>query len=239
MEQIQKRSQSQTQRYMWEIVLSQTKINNNSETCAICRGGLRDECVECQANNYNNVNEYREQIQKIWLILLMCQKRKEALLSLLPIQVVALIYSYVVGYIETYNNCPSVTLEGCHHTYHRHCWTRWTNRRPNCPLDNQITSILSEDYLLVKTKYATLKGCCLSTKQYDEILRVRHLHERLDAQIVRLLKPRTRRGGYTVDQIYGIVESRDLSHVQEVLNDLVKREYVIYNSEENRYEYNP
>lgn len=227
----------QLQRNMWEIFLNQKATKKSGELCPICRSSINDKCIECFANNTTS-DEYREQIQTTWKIVLMCNKRMESPLSLLSIEILALIYSYIIGPIEVYSDCPIVILE-CHHTYHSHCWSRWTKKRPNCPLDNLMVPILSEDYFLTKSKHAKLISCGKFETSYEERLRVRHLHERLDAQICRLLKPRTRRGGYTLEQINGFVESRGISHVHEVLNDLVKREYIIYNDETKRYEYNP
>lgn len=51
------------------------------------------------------------------------------------------------------NQCFSVTLKNCSHSFHRHCISRWISRRSCCPVDNlELCSAETTDVIIVKSK---------------------------------------------------------------------------------------
>lgn len=229
---------------VWELSFTDSLFVTTKYNCAICRNSLDEKCITCcaESNSENENKEYKEWCHNVLFTLLMCQKRKESPISSLTNDMLYIIFSYVIGPTITKATCPSVCLVECGHEYHRHCFDRWKIRSHTCPLDNLPNIETFEDYY---GTHASISGVINDNSLYnindkfsDRIKRRRRL-EHLDAQIMKLLKPMYRENGYTIEQIFQFVYARDMKHLQDVLEGLVKRDYLKYNVQNETYIYNP
>ena len=196
--------------------------------------------------------------------LLLCSKYKESPLSLLNDNLLSKIYAYAIGPSKKKIDCPSVCLTMCTHEYHLHCFNRWkegclrNNRVETCPLDNYENVETFEPYYpnsdVVSAK---LVGVGIYKESYQSRLKKRRLLERLDAQVMRHLKKMHKLKEYTLgkktsfhslglsncvdklEQLYNSVYAEDVKQLQTVLDSLVKRGFVNYNSGNGTYTYNP
>lgn len=109
-----------------------------THTCAICRGQVRDMCIECAAMMPGEQERHNMRLtqdaQDTWFTLLLCARR--APLNRIPLDVIGLIYRHSTPDEVLQTVCPSVELY-CHHVYHECCIKKWGNRFPKCPLDNK------------------------------------------------------------------------------------------------------
>jgi hypothetical protein len=223
-------------RRSWEVSFLKHVANPPIDICAICRQRLTDRCCECTATN--NDDAYQIWCHTAWHTLLLCYNRRDCIVSSLDISTLSRIFSFVIGSTRVSNNCPTVIVCENAHEFHTHCWNRWSVRRSECPLDGlrPLDDVISDDS-------AAVCGHLLSVGQfeqsYDVRQRKRRLHERLDAQIITLLKPIHREGGYTFDYILMHTTCIDGVHLQTVLKNLIDRDWIRYEDTTDTYVYLP
>jgi hypothetical protein len=248
MELIEEKSNIQTQRRSWEVVIDSQLLyvpQINNEQCAVCHNGLEGVCITCESSNQNIENEYRQWCQDVLFTLLLCRKRDESPISKCDINVVARIYTYVIGSNKMIvKSCPVILLEPCNHRYHLHCWDRVTVKFGVriCPLHNTFVEDVSVDRTLnMALHHGIVMDCGVYKQSFEQRVQNRKKIERLDAQIMRVLKidlKESRKNiGLRSEDIFEKVYAKDLKHVEETLNYLVRSEYVLYDTVHKTYRY--
>ena len=189
------------------------------DTCAICRNKLSDLCSDCHVTV--NENEYIEKIKNIWNFLLINHNRKDSLFNLVDLNIISLIYEFCVsGDYET-KNCHIITLE-CNHTYHRHCFQKWINKRQVCPLDNSKLilpiEVVDPERCNIRTKLKTFK----SEYTWEEICNRNQDKVNVQGVTCRLLKHN--KPGYKYDKLYKLTCEKFIRKIdKDIFLDFCKK----------------
>lgn len=230
-------------RRSWEVVIDSELLyvpQINYERCAVCHNGLSGVCITCEASNQNIENEYRQWCQDVLFTLLLCRKREESPISNCDVNVVARIYMYVIGSNKMLvKSCPVILLEPCNHRYHLHCWDRVTVKfgARICPLHNTFVEDVSLDRISnMALHHGIVVDCGIYKQPFEQRLKNRKKIERLDAQIMHVLKT-SKNIGLRAENIFEKVYAKDLKHVQETLDYLVNSEYVLYDEFYKTFKY--
>lgn len=85
---------------------------------------------------------FHDYITKTWMALLCLKNRRDCLFGRLDKVVISKIIEYAVSVlpIDGLQLCHRTILE-CGHTYHRHCFQQWVQRKQNCPLCGELNVI--------------------------------------------------------------------------------------------------
>jgi len=225
-------------RALW-ITNIQDDVSSNPplvDNCAICRGLLTKECIECQQYSSQPARKKstRTHVKATLMTLLMLHNRPNTVFAQLDTNVLSLIYGFSLIGDLVVSECDLAHLS-CKHIYHNHCFEKWYARRSTCPLDNfpveqssvKRTKVVKRTF---KGKLTSVVRTVHSYTEYQEENRARLFQ--YPAMIVSMLK-RTHEGisGETLKEIIG-------SDITSVLDDLQRRGFVVFNCKTNRYYYN-
>lgn len=139
----------------WESV---SNPRNAIDTCAICRGLIHLECIECNAQTTPRAQPLRW-CRNTLMTLMCCRNRESSPLRLLDVHIISLIFGFCIEKVECKTMC-FIAQTGCGHMYHAHCferWLRWLRKRQICPLCgtdyNEETTIVSHRRIEWNTKH--------------------------------------------------------------------------------------
>jgi hypothetical protein len=188
--------------------------------------------MDCEAQSVN----YSFWCERVWITLLCARNRIDTCFSPLDVAVVGRIYRFAIAYGRVQTDCNVVTLQ-CAHTFHQHCFLKWANKRPLCPLCN------GPPIAIAMPERSVSMICDLLI--YDaEPHGKRHRHAdpvNLEAALVRELKRVHPTGALSAEQLHASLDRWAVDHVTltNALTSLVRREYVVYKEVEQLYQYNP
>jgi hypothetical protein len=246
------------------------------DNCAICRELLISACLDCQINVPPPDRIYREQIeekkrnivnelQRMWMIILLMHKRKESIFYLLDKPLVSKMYSYVGKDIiyKTMNafkeratdGCKVVKLK-CAHIYHEHCFLKWLAKRMVCPLCNGNDT----SYIYTYNTYSTPLSNVFNLNAYSPFVTQSEMNEHQSIATTFLYRRlKHTHGGITGSDLYQqyqgffertlnkiapiqknqINQERRMKIFRNTINELIEREFIRYDTVTNSYHHIP
>jgi hypothetical protein len=126
--------------------------------CAFCKNLLRETCIECceakkplvnDLQFIEDVKDTRENLMYIYWVLYIKLGGKKNVVKLI-------ITKYLNFFTFIERTCPIIKGK-CNHIYHQHCISKWTKKRADCPLDQEIWEKKDTDHIVKVTFLPKLK----------------------------------------------------------------------------------
>lgn len=225
------------------------------DTCAICRNPLLTcECDDCLID-LTAEEEEKKRARKTWMALLILQRRSECLFSKFDKSVIARIYNFCLQNDTRVHNlqwrCPVAQLIFCKHAFHAHCFARWTRRRESCPLCNSVDIATTTHESGAKITTLALDNVYRSENPFVTKLYQREHHIAASGYLLRMIK-HTHGGAAHLPLFYSYqlffaetlqrvapLETRRAHFFQAAIDDLIRKEFIYFDGDQQVYRYNP
>ncbi len=214
------------------------------QSCGICYRRYNDLCNQCYvAPTVPDAHPY-------WMFLLCAQKRPDTLFSALQRNVIAHIYSYVIGCPGNDRTVCNVIQLECTHMYHNHCLRQRKQRTlgNTCPTCNRQLLMTGSVYGIQRSEPWTRLEAIVETEatvlQYKrKKARIANIASELEHAICSVLKC-VYPGGLTEAELVKAVSDKindatlyDMEMFYEAQNDMVCSERIQHM--EDKWQYSP